>query len=107
QSTNFLADKWTLAAAPVLYVAGCASNVYPCSGTSRQAMDPVSRQFLGANSTLAIGALVPGTGSTTNGLFLSGKGIASTTYTWPAIGMAPRFGAAWDVTGRQRLVLRG
>jgi hypothetical protein len=107
QSANFLADKWTLSAAPTLYVAGCANGVYPCSGTNRQAMNPATGQFLGANTTLAIGALVPGTGSTTNGLFLSGKGIADTTYKWPLLGVAPRFGAAWDLTGRQRLVLRG
>src|SRR5207244_5699838 len=40
-------------------------------------------------------------------LCLPCNGIARPPYTWPAIGMAPRFGAAWDVTGRQRLVLRG
>lgn len=107
QSTNFLADKWTLSAAPQLYVAGCANLVYPCTGTNRQAMNPATGLFLGTNSTLAIGAIVPGTGSATNGLFLSGKGIARTTYTWPMIGFAPRFGAAWDPTGQQRLVLRG
>src|SRR5207249_4574054 len=38
---------------------------------------------------------------------LSGKGIASTTYTWPNLGVAPRFGMAYDVTGRQKFVLRG
>jgi len=107
QSTNFLADKWTLAAAPQLYVAGCANGVYPCSGTNRQAMNPSTGQFLGPNTTLAIGALVPLTGSTTNGLLLSGQGIAKTTYAWPPIGFAPRFGAAWDVSGRQRVVMRG
>jgi hypothetical protein len=107
QSTNFLADKWSISSAPVLYTAGCANGVYPCSGNNRQALNPATNQFLGANSTLAIGALVPASGSTTNGLFLSGKGIATTTYTWPIIGLAPRFGAAWDPTGRQRVVLRG
>ena len=70
-------------------------------------MNPATGQFLGPNTTLAIGALVPGTGNTTNGLFLSGQGIVDTTYNWPALGLAPRFGAAWDVTGKQRFVLRG
>ncbi len=36
--------------------------------------------------------LVPNTGDPTNGLFLSGHGIAKTTYTWPNLGIAPRFG---------------
>ena len=43
-------------------------------------MNPVTGQFLGPNSTLAIGALVPNSGNPTNGLFLSGQGIAKTTY---------------------------
>jgi hypothetical protein len=92
---------------PRLYAAGCANGVYPCSGNNRQAQNPLTGQFLGAGSTVLIGALVPNSGDTTNGLHLSGQGIAETTYTWPALGIAPRFGMAYDVTGRQNLVLRG
>jgi hypothetical protein len=50
---------------------------------------------------------VPGSGNPTNGLFLSGHGIVDTTYTWPKLGVAPRFGMAYDLTGRGRIVLRG
>ena len=57
-------------------------------------MNPVTGQFLGPNTTLAIGALVPGTGNTTNGLFLSGQGIPDTVFDFPTMGYAPRFGAA-------------
>ena len=46
-------------------------------------------------------------GNTTNGLFLSGQGISKTTYNWPALGVAPRVGMAYDLTGRQRMVVRG
>ena len=107
QSSNFLPEAWTLGAAPRMYVPGCANNVYPCTGTNRQAMDPVTGQFLGPNTTLAIGALVPGTGNTTNGLFLSGQGIPDTVFDFPTMGYAPRFGAAYDVTGQQKIVVRG
>ena len=110
QSANFLPEKWALGAAPLLYLPGCTVTVAAgaaCPTASRQAMNPATGQFLGPNTTLAIGALVPGTGSTTNGLFLSGQGIVDTTYNWPALGLAPRFGGAWDVTGKQRFVLRG
>ncbi len=107
QSSNFLPDKYSIDAAPVLYVAGCANGVYPCSGSNRQAMNPVTGDFLGPNSVLAIGAVVPGSGSATNGLFASGQGIAKTNYTWPALAVAPRFGMAYDVSGQQTLVLRG
>jgi hypothetical protein len=107
QASNFFVDKWSSAAAPQLYVPGCANNVYPCSGTNRQAMNPVTGQFLGANSTLAIGTIVPNSGDVTNGLVQAGKGIPLSTYLQPALGVAPRFGMAYDLTGSQRMVLRG
>lgn len=107
QASNFLPAKWNPAQAPLLYVAGCADGVYPCSGSNRQAIHPVTGEFLGPNSVLNIGTIVPDTGNPTNGLFLSGQGIADTTYSWPALGVAPRFGMAYDLTGRQKIVLRG
>ena len=70
-------------------------------------MNPLTGQLLGPNSTLAIGTLVPGTGNPTNGLFLGGQGIVDTTYTLPALALAPRFGMAYDLTGTQKIVLRG
>jgi hypothetical protein len=105
QGVNFLPDKWTLASAPVLYGAGCAAQ--PCTGANRQAMDPRTGQLLGPNTSVAIGTLVPGSGNPTNGLFVSGKGIPNTTYNWPTLVPAPRFGVAYDVTGKQKLILRG
>ena len=105
QAANFLPDKWASSQAPVLYLAGCAAQ--PCTGNNRQAMDPRTGALLGPNTAVAIGTLVPNSGNSTNGLFLSGSGIASTTYTWPALRAAPRFGTAYDLTGRQNIVLRG
>jgi hypothetical protein len=107
QASNFLPERWDPGQAPLLYVAGCANGVYPCSGANRRAMHPITGQFLGPNTVLAIGTIVPSSGNTTNGLFLSGQGISKTTYTWPPLAVAPRFGMAYDLTGRQRIVLRG
>jgi hypothetical protein len=107
QASNFFLDRWSGDAAPALYVPGCANGVYPCSGTNRQAMNPLTGQFLGPNTSLAIGTLVPNSGDTTNGLVQAGKGIPLTTYLQPALGVAPRFGMAYDLTGRQSIVLRG
>jgi hypothetical protein len=107
QASNFFPDRWSLADAPILFVPGCANGTYPCSGTNRQAMNPVTGEFLGPNSTLAIGTLVPGSGNPTNGLFRQGDGIAQTGFIWPRLAVSPRFGMAYDVTGRQRLVVRG
>ncbi len=107
QASNFLPDKWVANQAPLMYLAGCPNNVYPCAAASRQALNPANNQLLGAGSNVLIGGLVPGTGNTLNGLFLSGQGIAKTTYTWPGLALAPRFGMAYDLTGQQRTVLRG
>jgi hypothetical protein len=107
-SANFLPDQWNAAQAPRLYVAGCVNNVYPCAAANRRAMDPLTGQMLGPNSALAIGTLVPNTGSTTNGVFPAGQGpVPETFYDYPTIGVTPRFGAAWDVKGDQRFVVRG
>ncbi len=105
QAANFLPEKWVQGQAPVLYLAGCAAT--PCTGANRQALDPRTGRLLGPNTAVAIGTLVPNSGNATNGLFLSGQGIAKTTYTWPTLKAAPRFGTAYDVTGHQNLVLRG
>ena len=107
QGSNFLPDEWVAGQAPVLYVAGCANGVYPCSGTNRQAMNPKTGLFLGPNSTLAIGQLVPNTGVPTNGIFVGGDGIVKTGYKWPLIAPAPRLGFAYDLSGAQRFVFRG
>jgi hypothetical protein len=107
QASNFFPERWSLSEAPVLYVAGCANGVFPCSGANRQAQNPLTKEFLGPNSTLAIGTLVPNTGNPTNGLIRQGQGIADTNFIWPRLVLAPRFGMAYDLSGRQRIVLRG
>jgi len=107
QASNFLPEEWTRAQAPVLYVAGCVNNVMPCSGSNRQAKNPITGQLLGPVSAAAIGTIVPNTGNTLNGLFLSGDGISKTTYTYPSLALAPRFGMAYDLTGAQKFVFRG
>jgi hypothetical protein len=107
QASNFLPERWSLSAAPALYVAMCPNNASSCAAAARQARNPITGQSLGPNSFQAIGTIVPNSGNTTNGLFLSGQGIAKTTYTWPMLAFGPRFGMAYDVTGRQRVVVRG
>ncbi|MEO7189471.1 MAG: carboxypeptidase-like regulatory domain-containing protein [Vicinamibacterales bacterium] len=107
QASNFLPNKWAPGAAPALYSAGCPGGVNPCSAANRQAINPITGQSLGAGSSLAIGTLVPGTGSATNGLFRQGQGIAETNFVWPTFVAAPRFGFAYDLAGNQKMVIRG
>jgi carboxypeptidase family protein len=108
QASNFLPNEWSLGAAPLLYAAGCANGVYPCTAANRQAMNPVTGQFLGANSTLLLGTLVPNTGNLSNGLFLPGEnGVPRATFKSPTLAFGPRIGMAYDLTGEQRLIVRG
>lgn len=110
QAANFLPDEWSISAAPTLFRAGCTITVAPgtaCPAANRQAVNPRTGQFLGPNSTLAIGSIVPNTGSPTNGLFLGGQGIVDTTYTFPKLVAAPRFGMAYDISGNQTIIFRG
>jgi hypothetical protein len=59
------------------------------------------------NSGTAIGKIVPGTGSITNGIAQAGKDIDKGLIKSSGIVYAPRFGFAFDVTGQQKMVLRG
>src|SRR5262245_53691509 len=106
QASNFFLDKYNSAAAPAQYLPGCPGGVYPCEST-RQAMNPLTGALMGAGTAALIGQIVPGTGNPTNGIVRAGDGISKYNYEWPALALAPRFGAAYDVTGRQTMVLRG
>ena len=106
QASNFFVENYSRGAAPAQYMPGCPGNVYPCEST-RQAMNPVNGQLMGAGTASLIGQIVPGTGNPTNGIVRSGDGISEYNYTWPSLAVAPRFGVAYDVTGAQKFVLRG
>ena len=108
QSSNFFVDKWFLGSAPLLYVPGCAVAASPCPQNQRQAMRPDTGQLLGANTAFAIGTVVIGTGDESNGVRLAGQdGNSRYNYVWPTVGWAPRTGVAYDLTGNQKVVLRG
>ncbi|ODS57750.1 MAG: hypothetical protein ABS36_04695 [Acidobacteria bacterium SCN 69-37] len=111
QMSNFFPEQWSAAAAPVLYVPGCINGAATCSGNVRNAMDPISGQFLVipgvANSSAAIGTIVPNSGNQLNGIRAAGDGISKYSYTWPTIVAAPRFGMAYDLNGTQTVVVRG
>jgi hypothetical protein len=107
QGGNWLPERWSISNAPALYTFGCANGVYPCTGNNRQAMNPLTGQFLGPNTAVFVGTLVPNSGDPRNALFAAGQGIEKTNYTFPKIVVGPRFGMAYDVTGNQRMVVRG
>ena len=85
---------------------GCPARA-PCSGTNRQAKNPRTGDLLGPTSAVLIGQIVPNSGDLMNGIVRAGDGISKYNYTWPSVLAAPRFGMAYDLTGAQRMVLRG
>lgn len=97
QASNFLPDRYDPAKAPRLYRPAIVNGV-------RVALDPVTGQTLPA---VAIGRIVPGSGSLQNGLFQQGHGITELLYENAGIQYAPRFGASFDLTGEQKIVARG
>ena len=111
QMSNFFPEQWSLADAPLLYAAGCSNGAMTCSGDVRNAMNPVTGEILqipGLNNTQAlIGTVIPNSGNVLNGIRQAGDGISEDAYTWPTLAVAPRFGAAYDLTGTQSLIVRG
>ena len=105
QASNFFPDQWSASQAPLLYLPGCASGSGP--GCPRVAVDPRTGASLGAGSSVAIGTIVPNTGKLLNGIIQAGNGIAKENYVEQSLVFGPRIGAAYDVTGTQRIVVRG
>ena len=111
QMSNFFPAEWKAANATVLYVAGCSTGTVCASGNARNAMNPITGQILvlpgAANSAAAIGTPVPGIGNPLQGVRRAGDGISKYGYTWPTVVVGPRFGAAYDITGKQTMIFRG
>jgi len=112
QTSNFFPDLWSQQNAPVLYVAGCTSGATVCSGADRNAKDPRNGQIIlppagAANTSVLIGTPIPNVGNPYEGIRQAGDGISKYSYTWPAIVFGPRFGAAYDISGDQKMILRG
>ncbi len=108
QASNFFVDKWNRSAAPVLYVAGCANGVYPCTGTNRQAMNPLTEPVPRTEYAHLPSAPSCRTAATRPTAWSRrATAFRSATYLQPALGWAPRFGMAYDLSGRQQIVLRG
>jgi Carboxypeptidase regulatory-like domain/TonB-dependent Receptor Plug Domain len=121
-ASNFDPTKYSAANAPLLYAPGClgqaVGSFVPCTGNNRVAYDPrlpVGTILTGtgtnipgaglnsANGGLFIGKIIPGTGSTGNGLYVSDKALTKDQ----GLLFAPRFGFAYDLTGKHNLILRG
>jgi hypothetical protein len=97
QAATFNPTLWSRSQAPRLYQPQMVNGV-------RSAVDPVTGQVLAAAN---IGLIVPGSGIVANGIAQGGVNGQSPYLqdTAPPL-WGPRLGLAWDVTGKQNVVLR-
>jgi hypothetical protein len=96
QASTFVLSKWDPAQAPRLYQPAIMNGV-------RSAFDPVTGQVLPAYD---IGLEVPNSGNPFNGVVQAGKGYSKYLQDDRGPQWGPRFGLAWDVTGKQNIVVR-
>ncbi|WP_080507484.1 carboxypeptidase regulatory-like domain-containing protein [Bryobacter aggregatus] len=98
QTSTFLPNRFDPAKAsrlwkPALNAAGQQIAVDPLTG----ATNPVS----------SVGRIITGSGNILNGVAQAGKDVSKYLMENRGIHWAPRFGFAYDLTGKQNLVLRG
>jgi hypothetical protein len=98
QTSTFLPQRYNPAAAPRLY--------QPVLGPdgAKLAQDPATGQTLPA---YAIGKIVPNSGNLLNGIAKAGTQYSKYLMKDRGIQYSPRFGFAWDVTGKSNIVVRG
>jgi Carboxypeptidase regulatory-like domain/TonB-dependent Receptor Plug Domain len=97
QTATFRPDLWDPSKASRLYRPTLVNG-------KRVGIDPATGK---TTDSFNIGKIVPGSGDFLNGIFQAGKGVPKGLQETPHILLAPRFGFAYDLTGRQNIVLRG
>jgi hypothetical protein len=111
QASNFLPDEFDASQAAALYRPVCI-GASPCSDANRRAMDPalinagVAPTMGNTVSNRFVGRLVPGA-NRFNGAFQAGEGIDERLQGNNAFRVSPRFGFAYDITGKGETIVRG
>jgi hypothetical protein len=104
QTSTFLPQLFDRSKAPRLYRPILGTDPVTGATNVRVAFDPVSGQTLPGTE---IGKIVPGSGNLLNGIAKAGEAVNKYLQDSPGILFAPRFGIAYDLTGKGNYVLRG
>ncbi len=114
KAANFLLDKFDPTKASRLFRPVCINGVATCAAGSanRRAVDPAvlagGVPLTTANTLidLYVGRIVPNSGNFTNGLLTAGQGISKYLVKDNGVQLAPRFGVAYDLTGKHNFIVR-
>jgi len=98
QASSFELSDWNPSQAPKLYLPA----VNPANNT-RGAFDPLNNTYYPVNY---IGALIPGSGNFTDGICQANTCLNKYLEKDRGEQWGPRVGLAWDVTGKQQVVIR-
>ena len=104
QTSTFLPQLFDRSKAPRLYRPILGTDPVTGATNVRVAFDPVTGKILPGTE---IGKIVPGSGDLLNGIAKAGDKINKYLQNSPGILFAPRFGVAYDLTGKGNYVLRG
>jgi len=97
QTSTFLPDLWSSSNAPRLFQPAIINGV-------RSGFDPVTGT---AVASTFIGRIVPNSGDILNGIRQAGEGVNKYLMDNKGVLYAPRFGFTYDLTGRQKMIVRG
>jgi hypothetical protein len=98
QASTFIPSMYDASKAPRLY----QPAINPSNG-QRAAYDPVTNSYL---PSFDVGLEVPGTGQPFQGICQANTCVNKYLFPSKGLQLGPRFGIAWDVTGKGNLVVR-
>lgn len=104
QTSTFLPQLFDRAKAVRLFRPVIGTDPRTGATGQRVGFDPVSGLTVPGTE---IGKIVPGSGDLLNGIAKAGDKVSKYLQNSPGILFAPRFGFAYDLTGKQNYVLRG
>ncbi len=99
QASTFVPSLWDASKAPRLY----QPAITPGTTNGRSAYDPATNTYL---PSFDVGLEIPNSGSPFQGICQAGSCVDKYLFNNRGLQWGPRFGVAWDITGKQNIVLR-